>query len=183
MVGHDLLALSPADGGYTHYLLRKKAADQALDRDLQQAREHVWQTRVRSSGGMQAKATMRNHTVAVGQPASFDVQDEAPSAVELLLAAVGGALTTGLGWRLSQQQIDVHNLEVVVKGRLSSSLFFLGVEHEGSPALERIDVTIYADADCEPAVLEAVLAETVRRCPVTQSLLCTVPIETRLQTL
>jgi uncharacterized OsmC-like protein len=126
---------------------------------------------------------MRNHTVAVGQPASFDVQDEAPSAVELLLAAVGGALTTGLGWRLSQQQIDVHNLEVVVKGRLSSSLFFLGVEHEGSPALERIDVTIYADADCEPAVLEAVLAETVRRCPVTQSLLCTVPIETRLQTL
>jgi uncharacterized OsmC-like protein/TusA-related sulfurtransferase len=183
MVGHELRAATAADGGYTHYLLKKKGDDQALAADLQRAREHVWQTRVRWTGGMRAKAALRNHDVAIGQPASFDVEDEAPSAIELLLAAVGGALTTGLLWRLSKQQIEVSNLEVVVKGRLEDSLVFLGVADAGSPALARVDVTIYTDAECERSVLDATFAETLRRCPVTQSLLRGVPVDTRLQTL
>jgi len=180
MVGHDLLDEQEADGGYRHYLLRKKQEDKELERDLQQAKDHVWQTRVRMAGGMRAKAGVRNHELQLGQPASFDVQDEAPSAIEFLLAALGGALNTGLQWRLSQQQIDVPNLEVVVKGRLDNSLFFLGVEDEGSPALAKVDVHVYTDADCAPDVLEAALAETVRRCPVTQSLLRGVEVATNL---
>src|SRR5690606_13188262 len=72
MVGHTLCAEQDADGGYRHYWLRKKADDSALGKDLQAAREHVWQTRVRWAGGMLAKAGVRNHALAVGQPASFD---------------------------------------------------------------------------------------------------------------
>ncbi len=181
MVGHDLLAETAADGGYTHYLLRKKRDDDALAQDLRTAREHVWQTRVRKSGAMRASAAMRNHALTIGQPASFDVQDEAPSALELLLAAVGGALNTGLQWRLSQRGIEAPNLEVVVKGRLDNALYVLGVDDRGSPALAGLDVAVYTDADCGDDQLRAVLAETVERCPVTRSLTRGVAVHTTIR--
>ncbi|MEO6595521.1 MAG: OsmC family protein [Planctomycetota bacterium] len=182
MVGHRLLAETPADAGYTHYMLEKKLEDGALAADLQKAREHVWQTRVRWTGGMQAKALVRNHSVLVGQPASFDTEDTAPSAIELLLAAIGSALTTGFQWRLSQQGVEVHNLEVVVKGRSANSLVFLGVEQDGNPALDAVEVAIYVACDAERTVLEATLGETMRRCPVTQSLLRSVVVTAQLRT-
>ncbi|HEX6813057.1 MAG TPA: OsmC family protein [Planctomycetota bacterium] len=182
MVGHNLLAAAPAGAGYTHYHLRKKEGDDKLAGDLQQARDHVWQTRVRWAGGMLAKAAVRNHGFLIGQPASFDTEDKAPSAIEYLLAAVGGALTTGFQWRLSQQGIEVRNLEVVVKARSANSLVFLGVEADGSPALAGVEVALYIDADCEGTVLATTLHETVRRCPVTQSLLQLVTISTQIRT-
>jgi uncharacterized OsmC-like protein/TusA-related sulfurtransferase len=170
MVGHNIAATQAAPAGYTHYFLRKKAGDDALQRDLAAARAHTWQTRVRWSGGMLAKASMRNHSFQVGQPASFDTSDAAPSAIEYLLAAVGGALTTGLQWRLSSQGVAVHNLEVVVKARSANILTFLGVEDSEHPGLAAVEVVVYLDADADDATLDAALAETVRRCPVTQSL-------------
>lgn len=181
MVGHALLGDRGADGGYTHFLLRKKAADEALAGDLDKARAHVWQVRARWSGGMQAKITMRNHGLVVGQPASFDPADAAPSAVELLLGAVAGALATGLQWRLSRQQIDVRDLEVVGKARSANPLVFLGVEDHGSPALAGAEFTAYVAAECDAALLETTFAETVRRCPVTQSLLQSVAAVTHLR--
>ena len=180
LVGHTLLAERAADGGYCHFLIKKKADDQALAGDLQKAREHVWQVRARWTGGMQAKVTARNHSFAVGQPASFDTEDAAPSAVELLLGALAGALTTGLQWRLSRQQINVQNLEVVCKARSKDPTVFLGLG-SGGPELEGVDVTVYVAADCERTVLEATFAETMRACPVTQSLLQRVPVETLLR--
>ena len=171
MVGHAWLGERNADGGYTHFLLRKKAGDEALAGDLQKARDHVWQTRARWTGGMQAKITARNHAIAVGQPASFDTEDANPSAVELLLGAVAGALATGLQWRLSRQGVAVHNLEVVAKARSMNPMVFLGVDNDGDPGLAGIEVTAYVDADGEPDALQAAFADTMRRCPVTQSLL------------
>ncbi|MCA8952877.1 MAG: OsmC family protein [Planctomycetes bacterium] len=182
MVGHSMIAEVAADGGYTHYFLRKKDEDRELDADLRRARDHVWQVRVRWTAGMQAKVAVRNHGFAVGQPASFDTEDAAPSAVEFLLAAVGGALATGLQWRLSRREIEVRNLEVVAKAKSHNSLVFLGVDDAGSPGLAGVEVLIYVDADADEALLEAVLADTVRRCPVTQSLLQTVALTTHLRT-
>lgn len=177
MVGHALFAVQDGDGIDTHYYLRKKDEDAALHADLDAARAHTWQTRVRWSGGMQAKASVRNHGFAVGQPASFDTEDAAPSALEYLLAALGGALATGLQWRLSRQNIAVRNLEVVVRARATDILVFLGVEATGHPGLEHVAATIYADTDASPEQLEAVAADTVRRCPVAQTILRGAPLD------
>lgn len=182
MVGHELLTDRPADGGYTHYWVKKRNEDTALSGDLQKAKDHTWQARVRWSGGMQAKVLVRNHSFQIGQPASFDTEDAAPSAIEFLLAAVGGALTTGLQWRLSQQQIEVRNLEVVVKGKSADSLVFLGVHALGNPGLQGVEVTVYLDADVEPERASELLQETLRRCPVTQTLLRGTTVQTRLRT-
>lgn len=170
MVGHALLGVQEGEQGYAHYSLKKGTGDQELSADLQQAREHVFQARVRWQGGMQAKVFVRNHTFAVGQPASFDTEDAAPSAVEYLLGAVGGAIATGLQWRLSQKGVLVRNLEVVAKARSADILVFLGLSPPGSAALEGVDLTAYVDADVEPDVLEEVVQDTLLRCPVTGSL-------------
>jgi uncharacterized OsmC-like protein len=131
---------------------------------------------------MQAKVTMRNHAVAVGQPASFDTEDAAPSAIELLLGALGAALATGLQWRLSQRSVPVHALEVVCKARSRNPMVFLGVEADGDPGLAGIEVVAYIDAHSDADVLEAVFAETMRRCPVTSTLLRGTPITAHLRT-
>ena len=182
LVGHSLLGERTADGGYTHFLLRKKHADEALAGDLQKAKDHVWQTRARWVGGMQAKVAMRNHGIVVGQPASFDTADLAPSAIELLLAAVAGALTTGLQWRLSRQNVAVENLEIVCKAKSKDPLVFLGVATGDSPELAAIEVTAYVAAECDRTVLETTFSETIRRCPVTQSLIKNVLVTTNLRT-
>lgn len=180
LVGHTIEGERDADGGYRHFLLRKKADDAALAGDLAKARAHAWQARARWTGGMQAKATMRNHAVAVGQPASFDTEDSSPSAVELLLAAVAGALTTGYQWRLSQRGVEVHNLEVVAKARCADALVFLGVANDGNPGFAEVEVAAYVAASGD-ADLEAEWRETVRRCPVTQTITRGAPLRATLR--
>lgn len=182
LVGHTMLGERTADGGYVHFLLAKKHADDALAADIQKAKDHVWQTRARWTRGMQATVAMRNHGLVVGQPASFDTADAAPSAIEVLLAAVAAALTTGFQWRLSRQNVAVTNLEVVCKARSKNTLVFLGVAEHGSPELDAIEVLVYVDADCEKDVLETTFADTMRRCPVTQSLVKGVRVTHRLRT-
>ena len=169
MVGHSVLDARAADGGYWHFLLRKKGDDAALANDLQQARDHVWQTRVRWRSGLQSQATVRNHGFAIGQPASFDTGDPAPSAIEYLLAAIGGALGNGLQWRLSQQAIEVQALEVVVRGRLHDPMVFLGLA-EGPAGLRSVEITAYVAAGADEDVITRLWHETMARCPVTTSL-------------
>ena len=181
LVGHRVLGERAAAGGYVHFLLEKKHDDPALAGDLQKARQHVWQTRARWTAGMQAKVTMRNHALVVGQPASFDTEDAAPSAIEFLLGGLAGALATGLQWRLSRQQVEVRHLEVVCRGKSADPLVFHGMSADGNPGLASIEVTVYVDAVAEPELLDTTLADTIRRCPVTQSLLRAVPVTATLR--
>nr|HMQ22679.1 OsmC family protein [Planctomycetota bacterium] len=169
-----------AEGGYTHYFLRKKDDDQQLAKDLERARAHVWQVRVRWNEGMAGKVTVRNHGFQVGQPASFDTEDAAPSALEFLLAAIAGAITVAFQWRLSRQGATVFALEVVAKAKSQNILYFLGVEDEGSPALDSVEVSVYVDADADADLLQRSLDETLQRCPVTRTLLQNCAVQTRL---
>jgi TusA-related sulfurtransferase len=71
MVGHTLLQSERGENRYTHYLVRKKDADAALEQDLEAARSYEWRVPVRWREGMQAKAYARNHSFMIGQPASL----------------------------------------------------------------------------------------------------------------
>jgi uncharacterized OsmC-like protein len=181
LVGHTLVATRPGEGTYTHYYVRKQRADEALKADIDKARAFSWSARVRWTEGMQAKAFIRNHAFSVGQPASFDTQDAAPSAVEYLLAAVGGCLTVGFQWRASQRGIEVRNLEVSVQAQADNILVFLGLEEQGHPGLQRIEGRLYVDAEAEEEVLRELWEETLRRSPVTQSLLRQVPVRIEIR--
>jgi len=176
LVGHTLVAMQPGEGAYTHYFVRKHIADEALKGDLEKARSFTWSARLRWTEGMQAKAFVRNHAFSVGQPASFDTQDMAPSAIEYLLAAVGGCLAVGFRWRASRRGIEVRNLEVSLQAQAENILVFLGLEEEGHPGMKRIDGRLYVDADAADDVLQDIWQETLQRSPVTQSLARQVPV-------
>lgn len=182
MVGHAMVGVQDGEGRYVHYLIRKKGAgpDAQLKDDIQQARDYRWQTRVRWKDGMAATAYVRNHQFTVGQPASFDTDDPSPSAIEYLLASLGGAIAVALQWRLSQERIEVFNLEVSLSAGSKNILAFLGLE-EGDPGLESITGRAFVDADAEPEDIERIFDETLRRCPVTNSLRTTVPVNIELR--
>ena len=177
LVGHTLVAVQPGQAAYTHYYVRKQMADEALKGDIEKARSYSWSARVRWTEGMQAKAFVRNHSFTVGQPASFDTQDAAPSAVEYLLAAVGGCLAVGFQWRASRRGIAVRNLEVSLQAKADNILVFLGLEEQGHPGMQAINGRLYVDADGDDAVLQALWQETLARSPLTQSLTRQVPVQ------
>ncbi|MGE3164859.1 MAG: sulfurtransferase TusA family protein [Planctomycetota bacterium] len=177
MVGHALLLDHPGDQRYHHFFIRKKGGDEQFAGDLEEARAFAWKVRVRWTGGMQAKAFARNHAFVIGQPASFDTEDPAPSAVEVLLASVAGCLVVGYQWRLSRAGVEVQNLEMAVRARADNILVFLGVEDSGHPGLALIEGSIYVEADAEDELLDELWQETVRRSPVVNSLTRAVSVQ------
>jgi len=176
MVGHALLGEREQGASGRGFWLRKKGEDAALAGDLSRARDHAWSARVRWTQGLASQVSLRNHGYALGQPASFDTADVAPSAIEALLGAVGAGLAAGLALRLSRAGRALRGLEVVVKGRSQNILCFLGLDEDGHAGLEGLDVTVYVDSDAEPAELERLVQESVARCPVAQSLARPVPL-------
>lgn len=181
LVGHTLVAVQPGEGAYTHYFVRKHMADEELKTDLEKARSFTWAARIRWTEGMQAKAFIRNHAFAIGQPASFDTQDVAPSAVEYLLAAVGGCLAVGFQWRASRRGIAVRNVEISLQTQADNILVFLDLEEQGHPGMRGIEGRLYVDADGEDDVLQELWQETLRRSPVTQSLTRQVPVQLEMR--
>jgi len=181
LVGHDLLAATPGTAGSTSYFIRKKGPDAVLKQDLEQAKNYVWRARVRGRGGMGAEVLVRNHSFAVGQPASFDTADQAISAIEYLLGSLGACIAVGFQWRASQKGIEVHNLEVALQARAEDILVYLGVHDAGNPGLSEVKAVVYVDADAEPDTLQELLDDTVRRSPVTQTFQNTVPLRVEIR--
>lgn len=180
MVGHAFLGTQGGAGRETRYFLRKKGEDFDLERHTEEARLHRWTVRIRGNSGPGSSAFVRNHTLAIGQPASFDTADAAPSAVEMLLAALGGCLAAGFRWRASRRGIEVRNLEVSLSARADNILVFLGVQEAGSPGLAAVEGKAWVDADGDDEVLEALWRETLARSPVAQTLVRQVPVEVAL---
>jgi len=171
LVGHRYLEVRPGQEGSSSHYLRKQGADTGLTADLEEARSFSWTARVRWTEGMQARAYVRNHSFTVGQPASFDTTDTAPSALEFLMAALGGCLAVGFQWRASRRGAVVRNLEISLRASCDNILVFLGVEDGGHPGLKAIEGNLYVDADLEDEALQALWKETVIRSPLAQSLL------------
>lgn len=190
LVGHALESVAPAANGYTHFLIAKGGASASagaaaapLDQDLARAKQFSWSARIKGSGGMAATAYVRNHAVPVGQPASFDTADPAPSAIELLLSALGGCLAVGFQWRASRRGIAIQQLELSLKARVEDILVYLGIGDVADgdagashPGLAAIEGTLFVDCDADEPTIAALFAETVARSPVAQSLLRGVPL-------
>lgn len=178
MVGHELFAERPGELGSRSYFLRKAAArDEGLPADLERARSFRWSVRVRASEGMRARAYVRNHAFTIGQPASFDTQDEAPSAIEMLLAALAGCLAVGYRWRATRKGIGLGELELSLGARAENILVFLGIPGEtGRPGLQRIEGRIFVETDAEDPVLEELWRETLAASPLADTLAHGVPL-------
>lgn len=179
MVGHTVLGERPGQAKSTSYFLRKHGAkDLELETDFATARDFEWTVRVGTAAdGMQARAYVRNHAFSVGQPASFDTEDAAPSAIEYLLASLASCLAVGMRWRATRRGIDVFHLEVSLRARADNILVFLGIETTGHPGLRSVVGRLFVDADADDEVLAELWNETLNGSPVAQTLARPIPLE------
>lgn len=181
MTKNPYLGWAPAPT-HNKYFVRKggEAQPEAVLAE-QQAREYRWQCRVRWAGGLQCKAYCRNHSWDVGQPASFDVEDAAPSAVEYVLGALGACLAMGLQIHASRRGIQIEALEIALSGQIDNIFVFLGLEHEGHSGFRRITGTLYVQADAEEEVLQELWRQTLAASPVANTLARPVTLDIALQ--
>jgi TusA-related sulfurtransferase len=168
MVGHELLGSMPGEEG-TRYFLRRgigtSADASALVRDREQARAYSWRTRVRGRGRAESTVYCRNHSWAVGQPASFEEKDPHPSAVEYVLGALGADLAAGFATVCARAGCELDDLEITVHGTLRDVMAHLGAS-DGDPGFERIEVTCFASLPEDEARVRPLWEETVRRSPL-----------------
>lgn len=172
LVGHTLESVqdAPSPPGASYFIRKAAGADATLAADLQRAREFFWSVRVRAAGAGPAKGYARNHSLEIGQAASFDTTDPAPSAVEVFLAALGAELAAALRWRASRRGIAIHECEVSLRARPNNILVFLGAADDGHAGIERIEGRLFVDADAAQETLEEIWRDTLARSLLAQTL-------------
>ncbi|MGE3541987.1 MAG: sulfurtransferase TusA family protein [Candidatus Tectimicrobiota bacterium] len=181
MTKNPYLGWAPGES-HNKYFVRKGGLVQAEAAVAeQQARAYRWQCRVRWSEGLQCKVYCRNHSWEVGQPASFDVQDVAPSAVEYVLGALGACLAMGFQIHASRRGIQVEALEIALSGQIENILVFLGIEQQGHSGFQSITGTLYVQADAEETLLDEIWQHTLAVSPVAMTLARPVTLDIALR--
>jgi uncharacterized OsmC-like protein len=172
MVGLEYLGCLEAEG-FTRYFVRKtgSAAQDArsLEQDKSRAKEYEWRARARSTGILKSNVYCRNFSIEVGQPASFETADKHPSAVEYLLAALAGDLTTGFAGECAKGNLNVDDVEMTVSGKLNNILAHLGLE-DGDPSFASIEMKLFVSSFEDEAKLKEVWNRTLKRSPVAATL-------------
>lgn len=184
MVGHEFLG-ELAGSGCARYFVRKgsgqaaRAEAEALEQDKARARDYEWRVRVRSTGSLRSTAYFRNFTLDLGQPASFEERDAHPSAVEVLLGALGGALSTAFASECARAGLEVDDVEISVRGRLHDPLAPLGLS-AGDPAFARIEVKAFASTLDDEQRVRAAWDACVSRSPLYATLARATELSARL---
>ena len=178
LVGHTFLLSKPGQGRSTsHFLTKRHAADDSLESDREKARAYQWSVRVRTpENSPLVKAYARNHSFEVGQPASFDTSDPAPSAIEYLLGALGACLAQGMRWRASTRGIEIYAMEVSLTAKLQDPFVFLGTSDGEHAGLQGVEGRLFIDCDAEDSTLNDLWSEVQRRSPIFASLRSPIPV-------
>lgn len=177
MVGHDYLGSLPdAEGRLgVRYFVRRGAGPaavveaQALEADKERAQSYEWRLRVRSTGHLESTVYCRNFSFRAGQPASFEEKDLHPSSLELLLGALGTALSTGFATDAARAGLEIDDIEITVRARLGNPLAHLGLG-EGDPGLTGVEVKCFASTSADEGAVRAAWERTVARSPVAVTL-------------
>ena len=146
MTGHEYLGALPESDGVRYFMRRGQPTEdeeKVLGEDKERARAYEWRARSRSTGHLKSTAYFRNFSFDVGQPASFEEKDVHPSAVEYLLAALAGALSTGFATECAKDGLEIDDIEISIKGKLDNVLAHLGIE-EGDPSFKSIELKCFA---------------------------------------
>lgn len=184
MVGHEYLGSLPGES-FVRYFVRRRAPQEAtaetetLARDKAEAKSFEWRARARSVGHQHSKVYARNFSFDIGQPASFEEKDRFPSAIEYLLGAVAGSLTTGFASDCSRADLDVDDIEISISARLHNVLAHLGFE-EGDPSFETIEIKCFASTFEDEHRVKSIWTSTVNRSPLIATLKKAINLDIRL---
>ena len=114
---------------------------------------------------------VRSQQVRVGAPISFDEQHPLPTALELMLGALGSDVAVSLLALASKKRVEIDHVEVVVEGTINNPLVWLGVVGEqGSTALEQAQVKVYVGTLETPERVHPLWNEAIARSPLVSTL-------------
>ena len=188
LAGHEYLGALDGAGCIRYFLRRGTAPatgpaeEEALREDKERAREYEWRARVRSTGVMQSTVYIRNFSFVVGQPVSFEEKDRHPAAVEYLLGAIGGELSSAFAGECARSSLGLDDIELTVRAKLINVLAHLGLE-EGDPAVRRVEVKCFAST-FEPAEkVRQAWERTVERSPLLATLRKAAEVDVKLSIL
>ncbi|MBL7043894.1 MAG: OsmC family protein [Pirellulaceae bacterium] len=182
MTGHEYLGALPGAECMRYFLRRgqpTKDEEKALDEDKERAKTYEWRARSRSTGHLKSTVYFRNFSFDVGQPASFEEKDVHPSAVEYLLAALAGALSTGFATECAKDGLEIDDIEISIKGNLDNVLAHLGIE-DGDPSFKSIQLKCFASTLDDAEKVRAAWQRTFDRSPLAQTLRKAVELEAKL---
>ena len=182
MTGHEYLGSVPAADCVRYFVRRGQPTvdeGKALQNDKERARDYEWRVRARSTGHLKSTVYFRNFSVDVGQPASFQEKDEYPSAVEYLLAALAGSLSTAFATECAKDGLEVDDIEISIKGKLENVLAHLGIE-QGDPSFRSIELKCFASTLGDAEKARAAWQRTFGRSPLAQTMIKAVQLESKL---
>ncbi|MBI3988306.1 MAG: OsmC family protein, partial [candidate division NC10 bacterium] len=116
--------------------------------------------RIRWLGGFKMKVYTRDHVYIVDEPHRLASTDEAPTAVEYVVGALGACLATGFILNATMHGIEIYNMEVALEGEMENILMFFGLSEEGHPGFKEISAKLYVTADADREVLEELWERT-----------------------
>ena len=132
--------------------------------------EYEFPVRVQRTASRVPRAYGRAQSFDIGSQASLREVDDAPSAVEYVLGALGGDLVCGLERAAEGQGVSLHAIEITLNGRLDNILTHLGVIGEqGHPGLAGIDGTAYIGSDADESEIHRAWQRTLDRSPLYQT--------------
>ena len=142
--------------------------------------DYLFPVRIQQTAGGSARAYARV-IFDVGSQASLREADDAPSAVEYVIGALGGDLVCGLQRAAEAEGISVHGIEITLNGRLDNILTHLGVVGEhGHPGFAAIEGTAYIGADADESTLTRAWQRTLARSPLYNTLTRCADVSIRL---
>lgn len=172
MSGHHYLGKQDADG-FTRYFVRRgsgpRQQEEALRKDLEQAKQYQWRLRARSTGHLKSTVYARNFSFDIGQPASFEEKDDYPCAIEYLFGALAGALSTAFATQCAKENLEVDDIEISLNGSLHNILAHMGLE-DGDPSVKEIELKCFAASFDDEARVQAAWERTVARSPLAATL-------------
>lgn len=105
------------------------------------------------------------HTYEADHPGCFAATDNAPTPVEFVLVGLASCLTAGVAAVAEMRGIQIRSVKATIEGDMNV-LGVLGADPEIRNGFTNIRVNYTIDADCPPADLEALVAQSQKRSAV-----------------
>ncbi len=138
--------------------------------------------RVQASAGASPRTVIQagRHTMLIDEPPFFGGEDEAPSPVETLLAALAGALNAIGQYVARELSMPLLGLDIEIEGDCDAACFF-GSSYEQRAGFQEIRVTLLPDTPAAPELMEQWKTQVLRRCPVLDNLQAPANVTVSLQ--
>jgi uncharacterized OsmC-like protein len=138
-----------------------------------------FRVKAESANATKTVVKARGFEIIVDEPADLGGNDEGANPVEYVLAAYSGCLNVVGHLVAKEMNFELRGLKIQMAGTLNPARLF-GESDEERAGYNNIEVTLNPDCDADEATLEKWKKAVCDRCPVSDNIKNTTPIEVKL---